>query len=402
MKNSASLASADGRLLHLDILRTVAAQLVLVGHTYSLLITNASGVFGSRDNSLSLIDRLTWRAIELFTGRGSDAVFIFFVLSGFLVGHSALRQYRENRFELSSYLLKRISRMYSVLVPAVLLSAIGIHLAFTIGRGDAFIQLNTPWYPDDWPVQESMSLATSACNLLFLQTIFCPQFAHNSSLWSLSNEFLYYLLFAAILAFLTSNGREQVKRLAAIACICSICMLWAWPAIGGDLHRTGLFVAGWVVWLTGVFASSFSVIFQRALSTNPVAHFMFLVSLALVYLKSGYEVRVAVAVLIALYGISFGEKLNKWVSPRSVVRYTFYRLSDCSFSLYVIHVPVIFVAVSLTQDLPMKLSNSWPLGFVLVLALINITAWLFYLLFEQHHQRIFVLLKRCIGGRTSA
>jgi peptidoglycan/LPS O-acetylase OafA/YrhL len=402
MNKSPAPTAKGSRMLHLDILRTVAAQLVLVGHASSLLVVHASGVFGSRDTSLSFIDRVIWRAIELFTGRGSDAVFIFFVLSGFLVGHSALKQHQERRFDLESYLLKRVSRMYSVLVPALLLSSLGIYLAFTTGRGPAFIDLNTPWYPADWPVQESMSLATATCNLLFLQTIFCPQFGHNSSLWSLSNEFLYYLLFAAILVFLASDTRRTAKQLIALICILSICTLWALPAFGGDMHRTMLFLAGWLVWLTGAFAPAFVTIFHRLLSTNLAAHLVFLGGLMILYLKSGYEVRVTVAVLIALYGISFGEKLNEWISEKSFLRSMFYRLSDSSFSLYVVHVPIIFVTVSLAEVLPMKLPNSLPLAFVAILVLINCAAWLFYLLFEQHHQRIFSVLKSYFISKTSA
>jgi peptidoglycan/LPS O-acetylase OafA/YrhL len=225
-------------MLHLDVLRAVAAQLVLIGHSYSLLVTTNLSSYGSKDPSITLIEKMAWKLIDIFTGRGTDAVYVFFVLSGFLVGCPALQQFKRSSFDPKTYFLKRVARMYSVIIPAILISGFGMYFAFTYGNGSQVIQVNTPWYPPDWDIASSISLTTGVCNALFLQSILCPQFAHNASLWSLSNEFLYYSFIALIL--ITLSGFKRPAKLTFVAffgrvAIIAFCLI---PSRHGDFGRT--------------------------------------------------------------------------------------------------------------------------------------------------------------------
>jgi peptidoglycan/LPS O-acetylase OafA/YrhL len=137
----------ENRSFTLDLLRAAAAQLVLIGHCYSLTVTNSAGFTGSRHPSNSLIESILWRFLEAFTGRGFDAVFVFFVLSGLLVGTSVYTKMASGKFMFGDYVLRRTTRMYSVLLPSLVLSSALIALCFSAGNGADVIAKNHPWYP---------------------------------------------------------------------------------------------------------------------------------------------------------------------------------------------------------------------------------------------------------------
>jgi peptidoglycan/LPS O-acetylase OafA/YrhL len=100
--------------VHLDAIRGAAALIVTLGH--------ARGLFFS-----SLTEKTHFHELTI----GDEAVMVFFVLSGYLVGGSVLRDMRAGTWNWSSYLIKRLVRLWVVLVPAVLLGvlidSIGFH-----------------------------------------------------------------------------------------------------------------------------------------------------------------------------------------------------------------------------------------------------------------------------------
>ncbi|MDQ0917493.1 acyltransferase family protein [Paenibacillus sp. V4I5] len=53
---------------------------------------------------------------------GSQAVMVFFVLSGYFISSSILKAISENRWSWSDYLLRRVTRLWIVLLPALLLT----------------------------------------------------------------------------------------------------------------------------------------------------------------------------------------------------------------------------------------------------------------------------------------
>jgi peptidoglycan/LPS O-acetylase OafA/YrhL len=58
-------------------------------------------------------------AAYLITGLGHQWVIVFFVLSGYLVGGSVLRSVAVNHWSWRVYLLNRLTRLYAVLIPAL-------------------------------------------------------------------------------------------------------------------------------------------------------------------------------------------------------------------------------------------------------------------------------------------
>ena len=144
---------------------------------------------------------------------------IFFVLSGFLVGGSVITALQRGKWSWRGYLLRRMSRLWVVLIPALLLTLFWDKLGCSIAPGgyhgdyrELYHSGPTPAIPADW------SIGTFLGNTFFLQTIMVPCFGTNGPLWSLANEFWYYLLFPlGLTIFITRKWRDRVMALILVA-----------------------------------------------------------------------------------------------------------------------------------------------------------------------------------------
>jgi peptidoglycan/LPS O-acetylase OafA/YrhL len=58
------------------------------------------------------------------SGYGSHGVTIFFILSGLFIGYSVINQVQRKSFSWKSYLGRRLIRLWIVLIPALVLTAI--------------------------------------------------------------------------------------------------------------------------------------------------------------------------------------------------------------------------------------------------------------------------------------
>ena len=164
--------------LYLDLMRFVAALLVVIYHSNSRLVSVAK---------LPLSDH------------GHAAVIVFFVLSGYVISHIASG--RENTA--LAYWSSRLARFYSLALPVVLLCP----LVDTLGEALA------PQFYGDRTTSTLAGLRV-VTSLAFLNEIwfFSIMSFSNVPYWSLCYEMGYYLLFG-ILAFTT--GRARVALLAA-------------------------------------------------------------------------------------------------------------------------------------------------------------------------------------------
>src|SRR5438046_727325 len=103
------------RLEHIDMLRGLAAVLVMVGHLRSFVFVN----FASLNNP-----DVTIKLFYGLTGLGHQAVIVFFAMSGFLVGGKALDDMISGRWSWSRYLVRRLLRLWIVLISALVTTAI--------------------------------------------------------------------------------------------------------------------------------------------------------------------------------------------------------------------------------------------------------------------------------------
>ena len=175
----------------LEAYRWIGALLVLSAHSTNLFV--------------SLHDIMTaphaapvyvwWFAASFELGH--QGVLGFFVMSGYLVGGSVLASIRKRKDFLREYAIHRFARIYIVTVPALILTFI----VDSFGRD--FLP-NTDFY--DLPLFAGhYSARVFIGNVLNFQEIHLPTYGTNSPLWSLACEFWYYITFPLLLAPLARN-----------------------------------------------------------------------------------------------------------------------------------------------------------------------------------------------------
>jgi peptidoglycan/LPS O-acetylase OafA/YrhL len=174
-----------GLSVYLDGLRAFAAFVVVLSHFAYPRFSNGDYIW-IRDYNL-----------------GSDAVMLFFVLSGFVIAFTADQKDRTA----GSFLFNRLTRIYSVALPALVLTfaidALGSHLYFKAYDGW--------WYGSSAPVARFLAAATFT-NELGFQHI---RVGTNGPYWSLTYEVWYYAMFAAV-TFLDGARRWIVGALVAL------------------------------------------------------------------------------------------------------------------------------------------------------------------------------------------
>jgi peptidoglycan/LPS O-acetylase OafA/YrhL len=361
----------------LDALRGFAAFSVLLYHWRRHLIDIPPAHF--HQSSLLI------KAVFVVSCFGPQWVIVFFVLSGYLVGGSVLRSVASGRWSWRAYLLKRLTRLYVVLLPALLLGGIldwaGLHL---VGREAYYAALN----PLNKNVAADLTLPALAANSLFLQTIKlpgmgghpAPTFGSNGPLWSLSNEFWYYLAFPLLVLALTRSRSWRLR----IGCGLGLAA-WGW-FVGSDIVLYG------VIWLMGAMIADLPPFPARAAWTRVLA-----IAVSMTLLGGGlwlsYQAlnRKAGIPYISDLALGLAVTLLIWVTlycatgplPSVYVKVA-QRSAHSSYTLYLTHLPLLFF-LKASLHLPLA-APSWHVFMVSmgVLAIILIYAQLVYELSEKH------------------
>jgi peptidoglycan/LPS O-acetylase OafA/YrhL len=125
--------------VHLDAVRGLAALVVLVGHNRDLYF---SPVISKQRASVQPASSPTLTARPAAPGQitmGNEAVMLFFVLSGYLVGGAVLRALSRGVWSWGDYLIRRLTRLYVVLIPGLIF---GVALDLW---GCTYTRLRTPF-----------------------------------------------------------------------------------------------------------------------------------------------------------------------------------------------------------------------------------------------------------------
>jgi len=317
-----------------------------------------------------------FNAFYFLSGFGHQAVIIFFVLSGILIGQKALGDLKSNRWSWRTYLFDRMTRLWIVLLPALgftfILDKIGMSLFpdSTIYGGDSL-----GGNVISSPIQTSLRVFLG--NALFLQQIIVPTAGSNGALWSLSNEFWYYVTFP----FVVQGIRNlEVRRSLNLPFICGA-LLVAWLI---RIH----FFEGFFIWAMGCLTlTSFSAIKKESVSSVwfwiSGSLFTGVLLISRVYQTQWNDL--ALGVVSSLLCFSLATYPSK-ASPRAQQLWSFF--SNFSFSLYLTHLPLlVFLRAAFVKG-----STRWTLDLRYLLAaafilfLCYFWAWLFSVFTEHKTQ----------------
>jgi len=161
------------------------------------------------------LHRSRYALFYTFCMAGHQAVVLFFVLSGYLISGSVFRTLDRGTWSWKSYLTHRLVRLWIVLIPGLLLcllwDSIGAHYAHT-----PVMYHGHPANNMLEDVGANLTLRNFASNLFFLQGILTHTFGSDGPLWSLANEFWYYVLFPLGLFAIRPKSSTQLRVLCVV------------------------------------------------------------------------------------------------------------------------------------------------------------------------------------------
>ncbi len=370
---SSSKASVPS-FVHLDMARGLAAFLVLLGHLRSFIFISYDELKGH-----SPIDTVVWA----ITGFGHQAVMIFFVLSGFFITRSIIIDDRMRGFSWPVYLIKRLSRLWIVLLPCLVLTLLWDSTGTSLNgvkfyTGQLYTIYNSG--PNLETGGDHLGLSAFLGNLFFLQMIVVPIFGSNGPLWSLTNEFWYYLMFPLLYLSITRERRWLIGAVN-ISIFVGICIF-----IGPDIAIYGM------IWLAGAFVY---IIYDRGWFAtqlkSPVALGLTFLALllSLVVSKGRYgtdftkdfSIGIAAAALVLVLTRIDGAALSYQRAARV--------LADGSYTMYLVHFP--FMAMLVAVVLHNQKYEASLVGYSLFVGIGAVTliyCYGVYLLFERHTGKV--------------
>lgn len=346
----------------LDLIRFIAAFVVVISHCSMTFFTNYEELDNAYHTTSGAI-------IYLMLRSGAEAVTIFFVLSGFLVGGIAIQRIRDGSFDLKSYMIDRSVRILLPLISALILTYFVNEL-----------------------ISESYTMIDYVGNLFSLQNIFVSPV--NGVLWSLSYEVWFYIVMAGVALVLTNINSGNKTIIVFGFLIILVCFM-----VFTKLSATALFL-----WLIGALA--FLIIPARPHS-KVILFSGILLLISWFYIKQTYRGELisglptpSRAIIELMFAASFAvlmiNIINIIPSKRIGIRVNKIgtKLATFSYTLYLIHYPIL----SLLKHLGIPVSNrqDWQ-SIMLVLGIslfCLIPAYLIYCIAEKHSSVVKSYFKR--------
>jgi peptidoglycan/LPS O-acetylase OafA/YrhL len=317
--------------------RWLAAFLVLIHHVRHIVFADYRDVIHRG---------LLIKGFYFLTGLGHESVVVFFVLSGFLVGGLSVQRTVSADFKLIPYFSHRFARIYTVLIPALLIGGILDYFGSRYLDG-AHLYSNSPLYHTttlNYVIKDRINIKTFLDNIFMLQESVVPTFGSNGPLWSLADEWWYYMIFAAVMVFIFYKS-----KVVKVACVCAILILF------GLLSYSVLLWLG--VWALGVV----SWYYWKSPLPKPrplVALLVFVGALALSRLSHSSESTEADNLLLSfrrdlVLGVGYSVLLASMLAREGKSFYASAnkKLADFSFSLYLYHFPAMIFVVALCESL---------------------------------------------------
>ena len=378
MTTPVTAVAPSGRLHALDGIRGLAALMVVFTHINGIAYTQTLPDPSSIDDPLTWF---SWAAQTAVLASGTQAVFVFFLLSGIVITLPVLKH---RDYDWFAYYPRRLVRLYLPSIASLVLSAL---LVLSIHRDPARVD------PDGWLVGTnivSFSFREFAAEL----TLFDNSFLYNGPLWSILWEVLFSCLlplFAVIAIFVRRwwllaivgcfavnvySGyfgllAPEILSIFLIGCILAV-RLDRVRDLGIALHRRWW---SWIVTAVLLLAALGLLLTRVLLPPEILAH-----RAVMVITSAGWLLG---CLIIVLLGLTSPGAIR--ILSNRVVQW----LGTISFSLYLVHVPVLATLGFLVGD------KQWPLVLAIGLPLCLVVAYGFYRFVEGPSHR----LSREVGRR---
>lgn len=170
----------------LDAVRFFAALLVLCGHARGLLLVGIERV----ENPSIFV-----KGVYFLSGLQHEAVVVFFVVSGFLIGGKVWDLIRIGCFDFRAYLIGRFTRIYIVYLPSLVLVAV-LNMIGYLFLSETRLYGERPLFPSG--VSSGWTFDQIPCHLLSVQGVMCAPWGANPPVWSLGFEWVLYLIAPAV------------------------------------------------------------------------------------------------------------------------------------------------------------------------------------------------------------
>ena len=387
---------AEESSLFLNLVRVVACEMVVFGHFLTKYQPTPFDTLFRVGSTL-----------------GGASVLLFFVLSGFLISYSLIRKTENPQYGFRSYFVDRFGRIYSGLIPALILSGVIAALIYAT---------NYSYYNELSTMQSAPSALSFGMTMFMLErfpvdffnTLLSPiglsiplgevtPFGFNGILWTLVLEWWIYMFFGALFIGSLALAGKRRKGLSYKIAMSIATVLLGLLLVG----FSGEFSSLIVVWFVGV-------IMMLAFSSEEIRNML-----------SGYAPRVTGNVLFAVclagaafavyatfewtnefYNVYLGLALSacvfigvvlldlgglKWASKLMLYKPTVKTITTgaaYSYTLFLTHYPIIILLNGL--DLPV---NRWVM-LIPILLLTNAVAFVMAYFTEKRSRQWVASIKK--------
>jgi len=319
---------------HLDLVRGLAAITVLVSHLRNLFFVDYSQLAVGEKGLLAA-------TLYFATDLGHQAVIIFFVLSGFLIGRSVLEAVNVESWGWPRYLISRCTRLYVVLIPALILGYGLDSMGIAFSRGQGIYSNRFSNQVITFCITHRLHWWNVIGSALFLQDILVKPVGSNVALWSLSCEFWFYIIFP-VLVFALVPGRLRLRW--PFCCSAVVLLLFVGKAVA----------CYFLIWLMGALINYLPGLRSRnGAAYIGSAGFVFclalLVSRIPAFVSAGFvnDLMLGGATSILIWALLCDQR------PQ-IVDSGYFRLTDqlakISYTLYLVHLPFLVLLCSEIED----------------------------------------------------
>ena len=329
----------------LDLLRLLCSLIVLISH--SLAFANPE----SREDIVP-------------SHLAHGCVVIFFVLSGYVIAYTSSSGHRS----LAQYTIARFTRLYSIYIPAILVTIVCAILAYSINP-EIFNEYNRG--------NNAMRYLTS---ILFLNEIWFYSSAPgiNIPLWSLSYEFWYYAIFGAFF---------YRKKSITGWIMPVIIILIAGPKI---LLMMVIWIMGWMAYKINSpkISDTFAWIAITCILSIAIAlmlllpHFPYRLGSHPLYWAGSFVTDWVIGLVVAFSIWLLPMSKATTVVTTSAVSKRFREFANMTFPIYVLHYPILIL---LKCIIPSDITPGWQWFIIGSIALIICT--ILGLIFEKYKEK---------------